>query len=63
MLNGRSAFSAVGRKPQGLNHTAIRKDPDSPMLVQNAQKVEKGIIKGKHESQSYNCFQLDLSKN
>ena len=62
MLNGRSSFSAVGSKAQGLNHTAVRKDPDSPMLVQNGQKVEKYIIKGKHESQSYKHFQFDLSK-
>lgn len=62
MLNGRSSFSAVGNKPWGLNHTAVRKDPHGPMLVQNGQKVEKYIIKGKHESQSYKRFQFDLSE-
>lgn len=62
MLNGRPSFSTVGNKPQGLNHTDFRKDLDGPMLVQNGQKVEKYIIKGKHDSQSYKCFQFELSK-
>lgn len=62
VLNGRSSFSSVGNKPPGLNHRAVRKDPDSPMLIQNGQNVKKYIIKGKHESQSYKRFQFDLSK-
>lgn len=62
MLNGRSSFSTVGSNPQGLNHIVLRKDPDSPMLVQNGQKVEKYVIKGKHESHSYKRSQFDLSK-
>jgi len=38
MLNGRSSFSAMGNKPEELNHTAVRKDPDSPMLDRMAKK-------------------------
>lgn len=55
-------FSSVGSKPQGLNHTACRKDPGSPMLIWGGQKEEKYIIIGKNESHSYKNVQFDLSE-
>lgn len=63
LLNGRSSLFTVGSKPQGLNHIAISKDLGSLMAVQNSQKVEKHIIKGKHESHPINVSSLACLKN
>lgn len=63
MLNGRSSLFIVESKPQGLNHIAISKDLGTPMIVQNSQKVEKHIIKGKHESHPINVSSLACLKN
>lgn len=61
MLNGRSSFSSVGNRPHQLNHTAFRKDSDSPMPMWDGQKIEKYVIIGKNESQSYKLLLFDLS--